>query len=455
MIFYPTNFAGDGTVTSVAFVGDGVVLSATPSTAVTTSGNISATLLTQSAGTVLAGPTSGPAATPTFRALVASDIPAGTIPWNNLANATGALTLANTTFGTTFNQTSAVTWEWANITAATNVANQNSPILEIAGTYWTGSASALDGWKAQDIIGAGTNPTSTLMFTHTGSSGQNSVSFSGSNVSVGGSLSVTNLITAVQGAFAFFSDGAGSSIALTSVASSVGALATYQATIPGGQPTAGMRATVTGFVTHTSNNGYFIVQSSTASTIVLYNSSAVSETHAATAVIDTGYINQSGYSANLGVAASFSIQGTGYTTENGFENLPNSPIISLNAKGDAEDAGYLRILSNGSTGVHGLEIGAIIDGSGTNPITIQLGDVNAGAAAVIINAPLMLTGATPTGGAGQLSLGTTTGFGNGSAGTTVTTTTKSTGTGPATPQTIVSYLEVDLAGTKYWLPLVQ
>jgi hypothetical protein len=39
--------------------------------------------------------------------------------WSDLKNATGALTLSNGTNGTTFNQTSAVNWAWANITAAT------------------------------------------------------------------------------------------------------------------------------------------------------------------------------------------------------------------------------------------------------------------------------------------------------------------------------------------------
>jgi hypothetical protein len=68
---------------------------------------------------------------------------------------------------------------------------------------------------------------------------------------------------------------------------------------------------------------------------------------------------------------------------------------------------------------------------------------------------LEINGATPTGSGTKLGLGTTTGFGNGSSGTPVTTTTKSTGTGPATPQTVVKYLEIDLGGTKYWIGLVQ
>ncbi len=70
-------------------------------------------------------------------------------------------------------------------------------------------------------------------------------------------------------------------------------------------------------------------------------------------------------------------------------------------------------------------------------------------------AALIATGATPTGSGTDLSMGITTGFGNGSAGTAVTTTTKNTGSGPATPQTVVNYLEIDIGGAKYWIPLVQ
>jgi hypothetical protein len=62
-------------VTSVTFTGDGTVLRSTPSTAVTTTGTLTATLNTQTANFVLAGPTSAGPSAPTFRALVASDIP--------------------------------------------------------------------------------------------------------------------------------------------------------------------------------------------------------------------------------------------------------------------------------------------------------------------------------------------------------------------------------------------
>lgn len=63
-----------GTVTSVTFTGDGTVLSSTPSSAVTSSGTVTASLATQTARTFLSGPLSGSAAAPTFKALAAPTI---------------------------------------------------------------------------------------------------------------------------------------------------------------------------------------------------------------------------------------------------------------------------------------------------------------------------------------------------------------------------------------------
>lgn len=68
--------SGSGTVTSVAFAdGSTSPIYSVSGSPVTTSGALTITLSTQSANTVFAGPTSGGAAQPTFRSLVASDIP--------------------------------------------------------------------------------------------------------------------------------------------------------------------------------------------------------------------------------------------------------------------------------------------------------------------------------------------------------------------------------------------
>lgn len=65
--------AGVGTVTSVALALPGIFsVSGSP---VTSSGTLTGTLATQAANVVFAGPTTGAAATPTFRSLVAADIP--------------------------------------------------------------------------------------------------------------------------------------------------------------------------------------------------------------------------------------------------------------------------------------------------------------------------------------------------------------------------------------------
>lgn len=82
---------GSGTVTSVTFTGDGIVDSATPSTAVTTSGTVTATVINQAINTVLAGPATGSTAAPSFRSLVAADLPLGS------ASAFGAVKVDNTT----------------------------------------------------------------------------------------------------------------------------------------------------------------------------------------------------------------------------------------------------------------------------------------------------------------------------------------------------------------------
>jgi hypothetical protein len=65
--------SGTGTVTSVAMtVPTGLSISGSP---ITTSGTLAVTWATETANTIFAGPTSGGAATPTFRAMVDADLP--------------------------------------------------------------------------------------------------------------------------------------------------------------------------------------------------------------------------------------------------------------------------------------------------------------------------------------------------------------------------------------------
>jgi hypothetical protein len=89
-------FNNKGSVSSVTFTGDGTVLSSTPSSPVTTTGTLTATLNTQTANTILAGPASGSAASPTFRALVRADLPASVAVTAPIQNPSGALTSSYT-----------------------------------------------------------------------------------------------------------------------------------------------------------------------------------------------------------------------------------------------------------------------------------------------------------------------------------------------------------------------
>jgi hypothetical protein len=72
----PFGASGGGTVTSVGLVLPSIfTVTVSP---ITTSGSLTAVLANENANLVFAGPTSGGAAIPTFRALVAGDLPAGT-----------------------------------------------------------------------------------------------------------------------------------------------------------------------------------------------------------------------------------------------------------------------------------------------------------------------------------------------------------------------------------------
>lgn len=89
---------------------------------------------------------------------------------------------------------------------ATAGTNQNSSNLYLRANYWNGSASAVDQWSIQNILGAGTNPTSTLTFSHTGSSGASSYGFLNGNVGIGTSVPqrTLHISGSSPGAYTFF-----------------------------------------------------------------------------------------------------------------------------------------------------------------------------------------------------------------------------------------------------------
>lgn len=98
--------ATSGTVTSVALAdGSTTPIYTISGSPVTTSGTLTLTLSTKAANLVFAGPTTGAAAQPTFRSLVAADLPAGTgtVTSVALADSTGLFNITGspvTTSGT-------------------------------------------------------------------------------------------------------------------------------------------------------------------------------------------------------------------------------------------------------------------------------------------------------------------------------------------------------------------
>lgn len=72
---------------------------------------------------------------------------------------------------------------------------------------------------------------------------------------------------------------------ITAVATSSGGAAVYAGTFTGCTTGAIQRTLISGFVATPANNGYYRVKSCTASTLTLFNSGSVSETHAATATV--------------------------------------------------------------------------------------------------------------------------------------------------------------------------
>lgn len=59
---------------------------------------------------------------------------------------------------------------------ANSGANFSSQATAFEGSYWNGTAAANDDWSWQDVLGTGTNPTTTFTLAHTGSSGTAAVS---------------------------------------------------------------------------------------------------------------------------------------------------------------------------------------------------------------------------------------------------------------------------------------
>lgn len=148
---------GGGSVTSVGLQGDGVVFApAVPGSPVTSSGTLAPALNAVSPNLVLAGPAAGAAATPTYRALVAADIPigAGSVTSVNLSVTTSSLLSASVS-GSPITSSGTIS---LTITFATQAAN----------TFLAGPASgAIGNITARNQVPADAPPQQVVAFTPT------------------------------------------------------------------------------------------------------------------------------------------------------------------------------------------------------------------------------------------------------------------------------------------------
>lgn len=215
--------------------------------------------------------------------LLASGTPyCGAIPWSSIGNATGALTLANAGNASTFNQTSAVNWTWANTTAATTSAGAASPLHNLCGTYFTtGASSASDCWTIQESPkGTGSNQPSGLVFAHVG----NTLGPQTILVSSPGSFSATGYTATVTGA----TNPASPTLITITVGSTAGLSSLSEVEISGGTCSAGACASG-----NWNGNGTFQIYNLTATTFQISNTGNGTYNANSATVTAVGYYSDS------------------------------------------------------------------------------------------------------------------------------------------------------------------
>jgi hypothetical protein len=410
------------------------------------------------------------------------------IQFNNGGVFAGDANLVWDTVNKTLNANSAVAGTSVllnNPTAATLSTSQSSSALKFQSNFWNG-ASTPNGFTIQSVAANGLNIGATLKFSYFGGGQTNGYLFDQS-VTIG----TLNVGSIQQSSNVFV----GQVLPLASASNAAGGKTTYTGTFGGiAPPQSGMTTTIAGFV-NGGNNGTFVVFSCNSTTLVVWNSGGVSESAAATATTSTlPYTGGQALSILTPGSGSLSFQGTSYAVAAQISTGTSGIGLVLGLQGDPKDVTFLAPYSNADKS-HGVHLGAIYDGVGLNAGVLQWGqDISAnhlmnllmpdgltavvgsgngftagtstgtiklaasngdgttanslvitGAAGGVFNCgvtakTLTVNTATPTGAAGTISFGTTTG------------TTATTGASGAPPAQVLGYLQIDIAGTKCKIP---
>ncbi|CAB4147910.1 hypothetical protein UFOVP505_56 [uncultured Caudovirales phage] len=192
---------GTGTVTSVALSLPAIfTVSGSP---ITGSGTLTGTLATQTANTIWAGPTTGAAAAPTFRAMVAADVPNSLITYAKIQNMTTARLLGRTTAG------SGVVEE---ISVGSGLTLSGGVLDAVGGATITGSGTDtyLTRWTGASSIGNSTLYLSSGKIVSASSDSGLKVVRTGADASSDNSADAPNGYTATMSNLAVDRDGGGS-----------------------------------------------------------------------------------------------------------------------------------------------------------------------------------------------------------------------------------------------------